>query len=72
MIETPVFITYASLMSTEMVRKVLVIAILNDFEVKLTDILNIRIHASVTEKMWTTLSPKLIKDGTKTRLIIRV
>ena len=51
----PATITYANVVSRETVRIALIIATLNDLEVKLGDILNAYIHAPVTEKVWTIL-----------------
>ena len=50
MTETPATITYASVMFRE-VRIVLMIATLNDVEVKSGDILNSHVQAPVTENM---------------------
>ena len=53
---------YAGIMSRETVRIALMIATLNDLEVKLGDILNAHIQASVTDKVWTTLGPEFGKE----------
>ena len=53
--------TYASVVSRETVRIVLMISTLNEFEVKLGDILNVYVHAPVTTKVWTTLGPEFDK-----------
>ena len=63
--ETPATIMYASVVSRETVRIALMIAPLNNLEVKLGDILNAYVHATVTEKVWTTLGPELGKDARK-------
>ena len=64
-------ITFSSIVSRETVRIALMIATLNDLEVKLGNSLNAYIQAPVTEKVWTTLVPKLGKDAQKTALIVR-
>ena len=57
MTKAPATIMYASIVSTETVRIALMVAALNDLEVKSDDILNAYIQGSVTEKVWTTLGP---------------
>ena len=47
-------ITYASVVSRETMRIALMIATLNDLEIKLDNILNAYVQAPVTEKVWTT------------------
>ena len=64
-------ITYASIVSRETVRIAMMIATLNDLEVKLGNILNAYVQAPVTEKVWTTLGPEFGKDSRKTAVIIR-
>ena len=49
----------------------MIIATLNDLEVKSGGILNVYIQASVTEKVWTTLGLELSKDVRKTTVIVR-
>ena len=56
-------ITYASIVLRETVRIALMIATLNDHEVKLGDILNVYAQAPVTEKVWKTLGPEFGKDA---------
>ena len=51
MTEAPAATTYASLVSRETVRIALMIAALNDLEVKLGDTLNAYVQAPVTEKV---------------------
>ena len=58
-------IMYASVVLRETVRIALMIAALNDLVVKLGDILNAYVQAPVTEKVLTTLGPKLSKDARK-------
>ena len=64
-------ITSAYVVTIETARIALMIATLNDLEVKLGDILNVYVQAAVTEKVWTTLGPKFSKDAKKTAVIIR-
>ena len=47
------------------------IIILNDFEVKLSDILNAYVQAPVTEKVWTTSGLEFDIDAGKTAGIVR-
>ena len=63
-------ITYASVMSRETVRIALMIATLNDLEVKQVDILNVHVQANVTEKVWTTLGLEFGKDASKTAVLV--
>ena len=58
MTEAPPTITYASVVSRETVRLALMIAALNDLEVKVGDVLNAYITAPITKKVWTTLGPE--------------
>ena len=64
-------IIYASIVSRETVRIVLMIATLNDLEVKSGNILNAYVQAPVTEKVWTTLGPQFCKDARKTAVVVR-
>ena len=67
MTKAPATIMYASLVSRETVRIALMIAALNDLEVKLGNILNAHVQAPVTEKVLTTLSLEFTKDVRKTQ-----
>ena len=71
MTKAPAPIMYASVVSRETVRIVLMIAALNDLEVKLGNILNAYVQAPVTKKVWTTLGPEFGKDTGKTAVIFR-
>ena len=71
MTEALATITYASVVSRETVRKALMIAALNDLEVKFGNTLNTYVQAPVTEKVWITFSPEFGKDAGKTAVIIR-
>ena len=51
MTKAPASITYTSIVSRETVRIALMIATLNDLEVKLGDILNAYVQMLVTEKV---------------------
>ena len=62
---------YASIVSRETVRIALMIAALNDHEVKLGDILHANVQVLVIEKVWTTLGPEFGKDNRKTAVIVR-
>ena len=72
MTKAPATITYASVVSRETFRIALMIAALNNDEVKSGDILNAYVQAPVTEKVWTTLGPEFGKDARKTALNVRV
>ena len=61
--KAPTTIMYASIVSREPVRIALMIAALNNLEVKLGNILNAYVQAPVTEKVWTTLGPEFGKDA---------
>ena len=71
MAKAPATIMYASVVSRETVRMALMIAALNDLEVKSGNILNAYVQAPVTEKVWTTLGPEFGKDAGKTAVIVR-
>ena len=64
-------IMYASIVLRETIRIALMIATLNDLEVKLGKILNAYVQAPVTEKVWTILGPEFGKDAGKTAVIVR-
>ena len=65
MTKAPPTITYASVVSRETVCLALTIASLNDLEVKVGDVLNAYITASITEKVWTILGPQFGPDAGK-------
>lgn len=69
--EAPATITYASVVSRETVRIALLMAALNDLEVKVGDVLNAYITAPITEKVWTVLGPEFGIDTGKTAVIVR-
>ena len=55
MTKAPATITYTSVVSCETVRIALLMAALNDLNVKVGDVLNAYITAPITEKVWTVL-----------------
>ena len=57
---------YASVVSRETVRIALMIATLNDLQLKVGNILNAYFQAPVAEKIWITLGPEFVKDSGKT------
>jgi hypothetical protein len=63
-------IAYASIVSCETVRIALLMAALNDLEVKIGDVLNAYITAPVTEKVWTVLGPKFGSNAGKSAVIV--
>ncbi len=69
--KAPATITYASVVSRETVRLALTFVSLNDFEVKVGDVLNTYITAPVKEKVWTILGPKFRLDSGKSAVIVR-
>ena len=71
MTKAPTTIMYASVVSRETVRIALMIATLNDLEVKSGNILNPYVQGPVTEKVWTTLGTEFGKDARKTAVIVR-
>ena len=70
MMESLAAIMYASIVSRETVRIVMMIATLSDLEVKLGDILNTYFQEPVTEKVWTTLGSEFGKVSSKTVVIV--
>ena len=66
----PTTITYASLVSCETVCIALLMAALNDREVKVGDVLNAYITAPVTKKVWAVLGPKFGSYAGKSAVIV--
>jgi hypothetical protein len=62
MVDTPCFLTYASVVSRETVRIALTIAVLHDFDVKAADVKNAYLTAPTTEKVWTVCGPEFGPD----------
>src|SRR4029079_6717373 len=58
MTEAPAVLTYSSVVSRESVRIALMLAALNDLEVKGSDVQNAYLTAPCDEKIWTTLGPE--------------
>jgi hypothetical protein len=69
--DAPPTITYASVVSRETVRIALLMAALNNLEVKVGDVLNAYITAPITEKVWTVLGPEFGNDVGKSAIIVR-
>jgi hypothetical protein len=69
--DTPHAMTYASLVSRESVRIDLTLAALNDLNVKMADIENAYLTASITEEIWTVLGPEFGDDSVNRALIVR-
>jgi hypothetical protein len=67
----PHAMTYASVVSRELVRVALTLAVLNDVDVKMADIENTYLTAPLTEKVWTVLGPEFGDDAWKRALIVR-
>ena len=69
--KAPATITYASVVSCETVCITLLMAALNDLEVKVGDVLNVDdITAPVTKKVWTVLGPKFVSNAGKSAVIV--
>jgi hypothetical protein len=58
--------------SRETVRIALMLAALNDLQVKVGDVLNAYITAPVKEKVWTVLGPEFGQDAGKSAIIVRL
>ena len=63
-------IMYASVVSRETIRILLVISTINDLDVHFGQILNAYVQAPNTEKVWTNLGPEFGKDARKTSVIV--
>ena len=59
MTKLPATITYVSVVSHETIHIALLMAALNDLNVKVGDVLNAYITAPITKKVWTVLGPEL-------------
>ncbi len=70
MTKAPATIPYASVVSCETVRIALLMAALNDLNVKVGDVLNAYITAPITEKVWTVLGPEFNTDAGKSAIIV--
>ena len=49
----------------------MIIAALNDLEVKSGNILNAYVQAPVTKKVWTMLDPKFVRDTKRSAVIVK-
>ncbi len=70
MTKAPATITYASVVSCETIRIALLMAALNDLNVKVGDAPNAYITAPITEKVWTVLGPEFSIDAGKSAIIV--
>jgi hypothetical protein len=71
MVDTPPFLTYASVVSRETVRIALLMAALHDLDVKAADVENAYLTAPTSEKVWTICGPEFGPDAGKKALICR-
>jgi hypothetical protein len=71
MTKAPATITYASVVFRETVCIALLLAALNDLNVKVGDALNAYITAPITKKVWTVLGPEFGIDAGKSAIIVR-
>ena len=53
--EAPATVTYSSVVARDTVRITLLLAVLNDLDIKVGDVLNAYITAPLNEKIWTVL-----------------
>jgi hypothetical protein len=63
-------ITYRSVVACKTVHIALLMAALNDLNVKVGDVLNAQITAPITEKVWTVLGPEFGIDTSKSAIIV--
>ena len=70
-LDPPAVLTYSSVVSQDSVRIILTIAVLNDLEVKASDVQNAYLTAPCEEKVWTKLEPEFGTDQGKSALIVR-
>jgi len=70
-VDTPSYMTYASVVSRETVRIALTVAALHDLEVKTSDIQNAYLTAPCAEKIWTVLGPEFGPDAGRKAIIVR-
>ncbi len=70
MTKAPAIITYASVVSCETVCIALLMAALNDLNVKVGDVLNAYITAPIAEKVWAVLGPEFGIDAGKSAIIV--
>jgi hypothetical protein len=67
----PATITFANIVLSETVRIALMLAGINDLQVKGSDIENAYITAPCTEKIWTVLWAEFGSDARKTAIMVR-
>jgi hypothetical protein len=72
MTKAPATITCASVVSHETLHLALLLAALNDLNVKVGDVLNAYITAPITKKVWTVLGPEFGIDTMKSAIIVRI
>ncbi len=71
MTDVPPTVTYASIVSREMVHIALTMAVLNALKVMASDIMNEYITAPNKEKIWTLLGPEFGKDKGSKAIVVR-
>jgi Reverse transcriptase (RNA-dependent DNA polymerase) len=71
MVDTPPFLTYASVVSRDSVRIALLMAALHDLDVKVADVENAYLTAPTTEKVWTICGPEFGPDEGRKAIICR-
>jgi hypothetical protein len=69
--DTPHTMTYASVASSESVRNSIILAALNDLDVKMDEKYNAYLPAPITEKVWIVLGPEFGDDVGKRVLVVR-
>ncbi len=70
MTKAPATITYVSVVSRETICIALLMAALNDLNIKVGDVLNAYITAPITKKVWTILGPKFGIDTGESAIIV--
>jgi hypothetical protein len=70
MTKAPTTITYASVVSRQTICIALLMAALNDLNVKVGDVLNVYITAPITKKVWTVLGPEFGIEAGKSAIIV--
>jgi hypothetical protein len=71
MTKAPTTITYMSVVSCETVHIALLLAALNDLNVKVGDVLNDYITAPITKNVWTVLEPESGNNSSKSAIVVR-
>ncbi len=70
MTKAPATLTYASIVSQEIVWITLLMAVLNDVDIWAADVLNAYITAPCHEKIWTTLGKEFGDDCSQKAIIV--